>query len=130
MSSARLEALLQISDTITGTRDFKDLLHLLAPTLKQALDFDYVAVLLHEPETNIMRLHVIEVMFDAEPPSAALPVESGPSGMVLRTQKPLIIDVETETRFPEALAILNKYGIRSCCYLPLTTSVNRVGALT
>ena len=48
MSSTRLEALLQISDTIAGVRDLKDLLHLLANPLRHAVDFEYVAVILKE----------------------------------------------------------------------------------
>ena len=130
MSSARLEALLQISDTIAGTRDLQELLHMLAPSLRKAVDFDYVAVILHEPETNIMRLHVIEILFDAEPPSISLPVNRGPSGRVFQTQEPLILDIETETRFPEAIGLLKRYAIKSCCYLPLTTSLRRVGAIS
>jgi formate hydrogenlyase transcriptional activator len=131
MSSARLEALLQISDSIAGTRDLQELLHLLAPPLRKAVEFDYVAVVLHDPETNMMRLHRIEILIDVdEQPTMATPLDRGPSGIVLRTQEPIILDVDSETRFPEVIALLKRYRIRSCCYLPLTTTVSRLGTLT
>src|SRR5262245_37106710 len=131
MSSSRLEALLEMSDTIAGTRDLKDLLHTLAPSLKKAVDFDYVALILHDPETDQMNLHVIEILFETEPPSVSVPMDRSPSGLCFRTQQPLIIDVDTESRFPEdVMAVLRRYLIKSCCYLPLTTSLRRLGAIT
>jgi len=54
---SRLAALLQISDTIAGVRDLEALLHMLAQPLKEAVDFEFVAVILHEPETDMMRLY-------------------------------------------------------------------------
>jgi formate hydrogenlyase transcriptional activator len=93
--------------------------------------FDYVALILHDPETDKMDLHVIEILFETEPPSVSLPMDGTPSGLCFRTQQPLIIDVDTEKRFSDAvMAILRKYLIKSCCYLPLTTSLRRLGAIT
>ena len=54
MAASRFEALLQISDRIAGARDLQELLRLLAPTLREAVDFDYVAIFLHDPEKNLM----------------------------------------------------------------------------
>jgi len=75
MSSTRLEALLQISDTIAGVRDLKDLLHLLANPLRQAVSFEYVAVILKEsaPDgSDMMRLYTIETSAESRqlPPNA------------------------------------------------------------
>jgi hypothetical protein len=56
MASGRLEALLEISDTIIGILDLNELRRSLAQLLKQAVDFDYVAILLHRPETDTMEL--------------------------------------------------------------------------
>jgi formate hydrogenlyase transcriptional activator len=132
MSLPRLEALLQISDTIAGVRDLDELLRLLAPTLRQAVDFDYMAVFLHDPEKNLMNLHLVEKFFDGPTPTASLATDQSPAGRCFLSQQPLIIDdVDTETRFgPEAIAIFKKFNVKSCCYQPLTTSVRRLGALS
>jgi formate hydrogenlyase transcriptional activator len=132
MSSPPVEALLQISDMIAGTRDLQELMRLLAPALRQAVNFDYVAVFLHDPEKNLMNLHMIERFFDGPTPTSSIPTERSPSGLCFSTQQPLIIeDVDSEKRFaPDVLGILQKYEIKSCCYQPLTTSVRRLGALS
>ena len=132
MAASRFEALLQISDTIAGARDLQELLRLLAPTLREAVDFDYVAIFLHDPEKNLMNLHVIERFVDGPTPTSSIPTERSPSGRCFLTQQPLIIDdVDAETRFDlDVIAVLEKYEIKSCCYQPLTTSVRRLGALS
>ena len=132
MSSPRFEALLQISDTIAGTRDLQELLRLLAPTLRQAVDFDYVAVFLHDPEKNLMNLHLIERFSEGPTPTSSIPTQQSPAGRCFLTQQPLIIeDVDSETRFaPDVVAVLQRYNVKSCCYQPLTTPLRRLGALS
>ena len=133
MSLERFEALLQISDTIAGTRDLQELLRLLAPTLRQAVDFDYVAVFLHDPEKNLMNLHLIERFSSEGPlPKSSIPTQQSPAGRCFLTQQPFIIeDVDAETGFPpEVIAILRMYNVKSTCYQPLTTPVRRLGALS
>jgi len=133
MSLERFEALLQISDTIAGTRDLQELLRLLAPTLRQAVDFDYVAVFLHDPEKNLMNLHLIERFFSEGPlPKSSIPTQQSPAGRCFLTQQPFIIeDVDAETGFgPDVIAILKQYNVKSSCYQPLTTPVRRLGALS
>jgi len=132
MSSTRLEALLEISDTIGGARDLAELLRLLAPTLRRAVELDYMAVFLHDAENNVMNLHLIEKFFDGPTPTASVATERSPAGRCFLSQEPLIIpDVDTETRFgPEVIEIFKKFDVKSCCYQPLTTSVRRLGALS
>jgi len=123
MSLERSEVLLRISDTIAGTRDLQELLRLLAPTLKHAVDFDYVAIFLHDPEKNLMNLHLIERFFDGPTPTSSIPPDQSPAGRCFLTQQHLIIDdVDSEQRFaPDVIAILQKYNVKSSCYQPLTT---------
>src|ERR1044071_4661829 len=105
MSSARLEALLQISDTIVGTRDLTELFRLLAPTLKQAIDFDYIAVFLYDPEINMLRLQLVETFSDEPFPTSSIPsvpMETAPAGRCFLTQQSIVIDdVNTDPRLPE-----------------------------
>ena len=134
MSSTRLEALLQISDTIAGVRDLKDLLHLLANPLRHAVDFEYVAVILKESASDgsdMMRLYTIETSAESRQlPPNALPLADTPSGVCVQTQQPLILDVEAESRFRPVVEVLRRTGIKSSCYLPLTTSLRKLGAMT
>jgi formate hydrogenlyase transcriptional activator len=63
-------------------------------------------------------------------PTHTIAMDKAPSGVMFQTQQPLIMDVDSETRFPDVLATLRKSGIKSSCYLPLTTPLRRLGALT
>ena len=38
-------------------------------------------------------------------------------------------DLESESRFPVCLGILRQHGLKSYCWLPLTTADKRLGAL-
>lgn len=130
MSSDRLEALLEISDKIAGSRDLAELLGKLAEPLARVVDFDYVAIILNRPETATMELFVIDAPFVGQVPPCVVPVNGSPSGHVVRTQTPLVVDVDTETRFSDTSPLLKQHGIKSVCYLPLTTPLRRLGVLT
>jgi len=132
MSPTRLEALLEISDTIGGARDLAELLRLLAPTLRRAIDLDYVAVFLHDAENDVMNLHMVEKFIDIPTPKASVTTERSPAGRCYLTQQQLIIpDINSETRFDrDVIELLKSFGVKSCCYQPLTTLVRRLGAIS
>ena len=59
-----------------------------------------------------------------------LPVEESPSGLVWRTQQPLIFsNVAEQWRRPEVQDRAQPFGVQSLCELPLTTARRRLGTL-
>ena len=56
----RYQSLLAISEAIISHRLLSSLFHDLAGQLGRVVQFDYLAVVLHEGETSSMRLHVLE----------------------------------------------------------------------
>jgi formate hydrogenlyase transcriptional activator len=131
----RLEALLQISDTIVGTRDLKELFRLLAPTLRQAVDFDYIAVFLYDPEIDMLRLQLVETFSDEPFPTSSIPsvtMETAPAGRCFLTQQSVVVDdVDTAAGIPEQLrAIMQKFNVKSSCFQPLTTSLRQLGTIS
>jgi formate hydrogenlyase transcriptional activator len=107
------------------------LFHDLAGRLQQVVRFDYLALPLHEAASDTLRLHLLE---SAEPlpaqPSPVSPVEGYPGGLVLQTQKPLILSTQAEAaRWPPFLERVKSFGVHSSCFLPLTTARRRLGAL-
>jgi len=124
------QTLLQVSESIASHRDLSALLHDLAQPLRNILQFDYVSVRLHDPERNVMRIHVLEKSApgDLVP---ELPVNESLAGSVWQTQQALLFDdVDHEVRFPRAMQRLRANHIRSCCCLPLSTAHRRLGAMT
>ncbi|HEY7445305.1 MAG TPA: hypothetical protein VH701_22945, partial [Vicinamibacterales bacterium] len=89
-TSDRYQALLAISEAIKTHHDLSSLLHDLAGQLGRVVYFDYLALVLHEGETNSMHLHVLETCEPVPPGTViVLPVEDDPAGLVWQTQQPL-----------------------------------------
>ena len=124
-------ALLQVTEAIASHHDLGDLFRELAQRLPQVLPFSYIAMILHDPERNIMRVQILE----APDPrhikvGLELPVDQSTGGWVWQHQQPLVCpDVTQETRFPRAIQLIRAEGIHSFCMVPLTTARRRLGTL-
>src|SRR5262245_59054078 len=124
------ETLLRVTESIVSHRDLSELFHDLADPLRNVLHFDYLSVRLHDPERNVMRIHILEKSGpgDLVP---ELPVDESLAGSVWQTQQALPFDdAQHEARFPRAMERLRANHIRSCCCLPLSTAHRRLGAIT
>jgi len=123
--------LLEVSESIALHRDLKALLQDLAKRLPSVVPFEYIGLILHNPERNMMRAYYVGTG-DSEslPTGLELPVEESAGGWVFKTQKPLIVPrLEDEARFPRVTEILRKIGAQSYFMFPLTTAVRRLGAM-
>ena len=124
--------LLAISDALIAHRDISALLRDLAGRLRQVVEFEFMALTLHDNATNTMRLVVQDSLHPDPPPlGSTFPVEASAPGWVWQNQQPLVIpNAAEETRWPGFIAQMpRKYGISSLCELPLTTARSRLGAL-
>jgi formate hydrogenlyase transcriptional activator len=130
-SRRQLEALLEVSESISQQRELPELFHDLAERLHSVIDFDFLTLILHEPTLNVMRLHILETRQPTEkPPADGTPVDGHPSGWVWQSQQTFVVsDTEKEQRYPEYMAKLREHGVRSMALVPLTTAHRRVGAL-
>src|SRR5881296_1085980 len=126
------QALLEVSEAIAVHRDLPSLFHDLVQRLHHVVNFEYMRMLLHDPERDVMRLHTLETpnqSCDALG-SQELPVAESPGGWVWQHQQPLLVsDVEKETRFPRVTEVMRQQGVKSYCVVPLTTAQRRLGAL-
>jgi formate hydrogenlyase transcriptional activator len=124
------QTLLEVTESIASHRDLSELFHVLAQPLRNVLDFEYLSVRLHDPERNVMRIHILEKSAPGEL-VPELPVGESLGGFVWQTQQALLIDdIEHEARFPRAMQRLRANHIRSCCCLPLSTALRRLGVMT
>jgi len=123
--------LLDVSHAAASHRDLKSLLDDLAGLLRRVARFDRLAIVLHDPEHDTMRLHTIVSLGPTFMTDLDLPVSESPAGLVWQTQRPLVMPrIDAETRFPVVRDILRGEGMRSFCILPLTTPLRRLGGLT
>jgi formate hydrogenlyase transcriptional activator len=127
----RLRLLLEVTESIASHRDLGELLQDLAQRLPSIVPFDYINVVLHDPECNVMRLWLLVTSIPSTiSPGLELPVDESPGGLVWKTQQPITVnDVEREHRFPKLMAMLRENGVQSFCAVPLTTAQRRLGAM-
>ncbi|HEV8621032.1 MAG TPA: sigma 54-interacting transcriptional regulator, partial [Nitrospiraceae bacterium] len=103
----------------------------LAKRLPSVVQFEFIALILHDPVRNVMKTHTLGTA-EAEsiPPGFELPMEESAGGWVFRTQEPLVVPCrDRETRFPKVTALLRDLGVQSYCLLPLTTAMRPLGAI-
>src|SRR5262245_58876318 len=123
------QALLAVARATASCRDLETLLHELVAALSRVAHFDQMAMVLHDPDGDVMRLRTAATNYPV--PTTVLPVAESPSGTAWHTQRPLVIpDIERETRYPVPMAIWRREDMRSLAVLPLTSPLRRLGALS
>jgi formate hydrogenlyase transcriptional activator len=122
--------LLDVSRATASHRDMHSLLRDVAGLLCDVARADQLRLVLHDPERNVMRLHIVAACEPARVTPLEMPVAESPAGVVWQTQQPLIIpSIERETRFAEVRKSLLADGMKSVCVLPLTSPLRRLGGL-
>ena len=127
----RYQALLEVAEAISVHKNLHELFRALAQRLPRVVHVNFVALDLHDPERNVMRLHTIQANVPADlSGDHEGPVEEGPAGLVWQTQQPILVpDLTKECRWPEIVQCMKEDGANSFCFVPLTTAVRRLGAM-
>src|SRR5215831_12635400 len=133
LKARQYQALVDVAEAVVASRDLSSLLQDLRVRLKRVVRFDAVQVVLYEPKKNVMLRHTLE---PPAPPgklgTTELALDEAPSGMVWRTQEPVLITypaVDESRRYPWIVAELIRYGIKTGYILPLTALGRRLGAI-
>ncbi|MEI8015514.1 MAG: sigma 54-interacting transcriptional regulator [Nitrospira sp.] len=127
----RYQSLLEVAEAISVHRDLHELFRDLAQRLPRVVHVNFVALSLHDPVRNTMRLHAIQANVPADLVGGHEgPVEESPAGLVWQTQEPIIVpDLAEERRWPKVVGHMKEDDANSFCFVPLTTSVRRLGAM-
>jgi formate hydrogenlyase transcriptional activator len=123
--------LLEVSKVISAHHDLHELFRDLAQCLPQVVPVNFVALSLHDPERNVMRLHTLQANVPADIVGGHEErVEEVPAGLVWQTQQPLLVpNLADERRWPKVTQCMREDGINSFCEVPLTTALRRLGAM-
>ncbi|RPH76257.1 MAG: GAF domain-containing protein, partial [Nitrospiraceae bacterium] len=127
----RYQALLEVAEAISVHRDLHILFRDLAQRLPRVVHVNFVALSLHDPARNTMRLHSIQVNVPADLVGGHEgPIEESPAGWVWNTQQPILVpDLAEEQRWPKVTGLMQEDGVNSFCFVPLTTAVRRLGTM-
>jgi len=127
----RYQALLEVAQAISVHRDLDDLFSDLAQRLPRVVHVNFVALSLHDPEHNMMRLRTIQANVPSDLVGGHVePIDETPAGLVWQTQLPLLVpNLAEEQRWPKVTGRMKEDGTQSFCLVPLTTAVRRLGAM-
>jgi formate hydrogenlyase transcriptional activator len=125
------QALFELSQLIANHSDLESLCGGLSQALKRIVVFERFALMLHDPQANIMRVHGVDndrtVSHQVE---LTMPLERTPAGWVLTNQQPLVIpNLEREARWPKFVELLRAKNVVSLTLVPLTTGDRHLGVL-
>ncbi len=125
----RYEALLEMADLVVHHHSLPELFAAMAERLRQLIAADAANFSLYDPTKNVMRLYAWDGN-DVGTAPVEVVVEESPSGWAWQNQQPLVVDdLTAESRFRPVLRRLHEKGLRSYCWLPLTTAQKRLGTL-
>ncbi|MEQ1847573.1 MAG: GAF domain-containing protein, partial [Nitrospira sp.] len=127
----RYQALLEVAQAISAQRDLDQLFRDLAHRLPRVVQVNFVALSVHNPVRNTMRLHTIQANVPADLVGGHEgAIEGSPAGVVWQTQQPLLVsDLAREDRWPTVTRCMREDGVSSFCFMPLTTAARRLGAM-
>ena len=130
-SREQVRLLGEVTQAIASHSDLTELFRDLARRLPAIVPFEVIALFLHDPDKNVLRVHMIGTAdADRIPPGLELPVDDSYSGHVFKTQQHVVVRrVDAESRHPESMSLLREIGVESFCVMPLTTIVRPLGAL-
>jgi formate hydrogenlyase transcriptional activator len=125
-------ALLQVSESIAVNRLLPDLIRDLSARLRNVVQFDYINLILHDPQRGVLRVQILETPLPTSITTGfEMTVDDSPAGEAWKTQEPVISsDLGQESRYPQIFQILRDHELKSYCALPLTSPVRRIGALS
>ena len=127
----QLRLLIEVAEAIATHRDLTTLFRDLARRLPAIVPFEFIALFLHDPVKDVMRVDMLGTAdADSIPPGLEVPVGDSFSGLVFTTQQPVVVHSREEaSRFSKTVSIMQKIDAESFCMLPLTTTVRRLGAM-
>ena len=129
----RLRLLLDISNVLVSNRDIRELFPAISSALGEVVVHDYSSLTLYEPASKQLRLHALDFpagkgLVHAE---YLFPVEGSPTGKCFTTGAPVMVDHLGLAEFPsEVTRRLLEEGVKSACWLPLTTRNGILGTLS
>lgn len=125
------KVLFDLSQVIAGHTDLETLCNSLAGSLRRVISFDFLALVLHDPVHDQLRLHALSANRPYKDKEIVLQADGDHVGArVWRDQEPLVLSpLETETQRSEMIQEAVKAGIQAMILVPLSNGNHRLGIL-
>jgi formate hydrogenlyase transcriptional activator len=129
--TARYRTLLEITNAVISSLRQDALFHAIAEALRRVVAFERIAIFLHDPARDVLRLFVLESSLPTAYFTVGLEMPAGEShvGRVFRTQELLLRrDLTSERQYPMEDRAYEE-GVRSFVIVPLVTRGTALGTL-
>ena len=127
----RYRTLLEITNAIVANLTREALFRAIAAALRRVVPFERTAIFLHDPERDVLRLHVLESTLATSYFVIGLEIPATEShvGLVFQQRRPFVRrDLAAEQHYPaEAQALAD--GVRSFAIVPLLVHDRCLGTL-
>jgi formate hydrogenlyase transcriptional activator len=132
VSDAELyRALFELSRSIAGHADLETLSNSLARSLRQVVAFDSLALVLHDPVHDQLRLHTVSTERDYREQEIVISIQGDhPGARVWREQKSLVLSPLAE--LPDDTGVMRaalEQGVVALTLVPLSNGSRRLGIL-
>lgn len=128
--SCRLEALLNLSRTITGQQEFGALLNALSVMLHEVVEYDFLVLFLYDANIEMAWVYYPGSCQEQITKTDQYPFIDGPSYWVWKNQCVAVKSIEDIDReYPKISTKRRSQNVKSSCTVPLTTVQRQLGAL-
>jgi len=122
----RLELLLDLTNRIVSTLDLRDLLRVIAANLRRVMQCDGVGIDLPDAEDGRLRIYALDFPGSNEVIREGFEPPADPTlTQVFRTGEPILVGARELANN----SVAREAGIKSVCYLPLTSRNRVLGVL-
>src|ERR1019366_2647369 len=128
----RLRTLLEVNNAVAGCLETRDLFQAISASLRRSFGLDYASLLIHDPEVDALRLHVLDFPdgTGAIREDAIVPLDDSLAGFVLRTRQGRVFSLaEARAVSPATGELFEREGIQSICSVPLISRATALGTL-
>lgn len=126
------KTLFDLSQSIAGHSDLETLCNSLAGSLRRVVSFDFLALVLHDPVHDQLRLHAVSANRPYKDKEIILPADGKHFGAwVWREQKPLVLSPleKEEAGSSDVIQEALEVGIHALTLVPLSNGDRRLGIL-
>ena len=122
------EALLRRIEGIATCQSSGEFLQILSTHIRELVPFDVLTIWQYDPADQMIRRRLLEPPGFSALPMAEVPVDFGPGGRAISSQRPVVLRL-TDQPAPPVAVIFFRMGLRVMCAVPASTPDTRWGLL-
>ncbi len=128
----RLRALLEINNAVVGHLAPQSLFQAISASLRRTFGLDYASLLIYDPESQALRLQMLDFPdgSGAIRENAVVELDESLAGYVFRSREARVFSIEEAAAIsPSTGALFEREGLKSVCCLPLVSHGKALGTL-